>query len=425
MNLSNDQLITYLSNIIYVARIDGKITASETQAIEEIQKRIGAKKSELNKASLMAESTEFKIKLIGHFSDKIKNMEDIIYISLIDGDLDEKEKELFVDAASDLKITSEQIDLIVNDVKHYLDSQSDIKFCANCNSKIDSNAKFCPECGTPVTDEKVEPSINVSYEIPPIGITIEFAESTSASFADALSGQKNAPINQTSIKGKKNWYLANWPEKDFNKPLKLIDALKGMRNRKVYVDGEEQNWDDIWGFTWCAEQRNSAYKPIKYCFGLDENRFNIWGCKQSRMDWSEWANWFTYGSFEKVGLLKNQVVFKFNKEKIKHELSTNLFKCKFCPHIRFDFIEKVLNKFPSEVIINDKSDWKYKRDYNEVLGAIKVISKTTDNGYTYTDEFYSSGVVPKSISIGMELIKSVIKESNNFNDVKQILEFSR
>lgn len=423
MNLNNDQLITYLSNIVYVARIDGKITTSETQAIEEIQKRIGAKKSELNKATQNAESPDFKIKLVGHFSDKIKNLEDIIYVALIDGDLDEKEKELFIDATSNLKISSEQIDLIINDVKDYLDSKSDIKICSNCNSKIDSNAKFCPECGTPVSDSTVEPSINVSYEIPPVGITIEFAESTSANFTDALSEQKNAPINNTCVKGKKNWYLANWAEKDFNKPLKLIDALKGMRNRKVYVDGEEQKWDDIWGFTWCAAQRDSAYKPIEYCFGLDENRFNIWGCKQSRMEWTDWSNWFTYGSFEKVGLLKNQVVFKFNKDKIKHELSTNLFNCKYCPYIKFDFIEKILDKFPDEVVINDKSDWKYKRDYNEAPGAIKVISKTTDNGYTFTDEFYSSGVVPKSISIGMELIKNVIKESNNFNDVKQILEF--
>jgi rRNA maturation endonuclease Nob1 len=423
MVLKNDQLITYISNIIYVARIDGKISASETKAIDEIQKRLGVKKSDLNKATQKAESPDFKINLVGHFSDKIKNLEDIIYVALIDGELDEKEKLLFIEATSDLKINSEQIDIIIDDVKNYLDSQSYCKICANCNSNIDTNAKFCPECGSPVSDETIEPSVNVNYEIPRIGITIEFAESTAAGFSDAVSEQRNAPINNVCVKGKKSWYLANWLEKDFNKPLKLIDSLKGMRNRKVYVDGEEQKWDDIWGFTWCAEQRNSAYKPIEYCFGLDENRFNIWGCKQSRMDWNEWSNWFTYGNFEKVGLLKNQIVFKFNKEKIKHELSTNLFKCKYCPHIKFDFIEKVLEKFPNEVVINDKSDWKYKRDYNEMPGSIKVISKTTDNGYTFTDEFYSAGVTPKSISIGMEIIKSVIKESNNFNEVKQILEY--
>jgi rRNA maturation endonuclease Nob1 len=422
MLLTNDQLITYLSNIIYVARVDGKITASETKAIEEIQKRFGAKKNDLNKATKKAENPDFKINLVGHFSDKIKNLEDIIYVSLIDGELDEKEKSLFIEATSDLKINSEQIDIIIDDVKNYLDSQSNLKVCVICNSNIDPNAKFCPECGTPVSDTTSEPSVNVSYEIPNTGITIEFAESTAAGFADAVSEQSNAPINKICEKGKKNWYLACWPEKDFTKPLKLVDSLKGMRNRKVYVDGEEQRWDDIFGFSWCAEQRNSAYKPIEYCFGLDESRFNIWGCKQSRMDWSDWANWFTYGNFEKVGLLKNQVVFRFNKEKIKHELSTNLFKCKYCPHIKFDFIEKILEKFPNEIIINDKSDWKYKKDYNETPGAIKVITKTTDDGYTFTDEFYSSGVVPKSISIGMELIKSVIKESNNFNEIKQILE---
>jgi len=406
-----------------MARVDGKITSSEAQTIEEIQKRFVIKKSDFNKASQLAEQSDFRIKLVGHFSDKIKNLEDIIYVSLIDGELNENEKLILTEAINELRISDEQIDIIINDVKSYLDSQNISKVCANCNSNINPNAKFCPECGTLVSITSPEPSVNISYEIPKIGFTIEFAESTAAGFADAVIEQRNAPFNNTCQKAKKTWYLASWLSNDISKSLKLVEYLKGMRNRKVYFDGEEQRWDDIYGFTWCAEQRNSAYKPIEYCFGLDENRFNIWGCKQSRMDWAEWSNWFSYGSFEKVGLLKTQVVFKFNKEKIKHELTTNIFKCKYCPHLKLDFIENVLNKFPSEITVTDKGEWKYKRDYNEIPGAIKITKKTVEGSFTYTDEFYSSGVVPASISIGIEIIKNVISESKKYSEIKSILEF--
>jgi hypothetical protein len=140
------------------------------------------------------------------------------------------------------------------------------------------------------------------------------------------------------------------------------------------------------------------------------------------MDWNEWSNWFSFGEFEKKGLLKNQISFKFNKDKIRHELKNNLFRCKYCPYIKFDFIEKVLKEFPEEVIINDRSNWKYKRDYNETPDAIKVISKTNEGSFTYTDEFYSSGVVPKSLSVGLGIIKKVLKDSQEFKEFAQIVE---
>ena len=178
MALTNDQIITCLSNIIYMARLDGKITSSESQGIEEIQKRFGTKKSDFNKASQIAEQSDFKIKLVGHYSDKIKNLEDIVYVSLIDGELNENEKAILIEATNELKISSEQIDIIINDVRNYLDSQINSKVCANCNSNIDANAKFCPVCGTPISTTSSEPSINISYEIPKLGIAIEFAEST-------------------------------------------------------------------------------------------------------------------------------------------------------------------------------------------------------------------------------------------------------
>lgn len=81
-----------------------------------------------------------------------------------------------------------------------------------------------------------------------------------------------------------------------------------------------------------------------------------------------------------------------------------------------------MEEFPHEVVINDKSNWKYKRDYSETPDTIKVISKSKEGSFTYSEEFYSSGVVPKSISVGLDIIKKVLNDSQEFKEFAQIVK---
>jgi len=83
--------------------------------------------------------------------------------------------------------------------------------------------------------------------------------------------------------------------------IKLAGLLSGLKNKKCYLDGEELDWDTLFGFVWCAGEREKAYRPIEYCFGKASKQLNPWGCIQAHMDWTEWANWFSYGRFEKQG----------------------------------------------------------------------------------------------------------------------------
>ena len=199
--------------------------------------------------------------------------------------------------------------------------------------------------------------------------------------------------------------MAAWPRERISEAAKLVEDLKGMRNRKVWVDGKESRWDDVFGFTWCSEQRNTAYRPLEYCFGIDDKRLNLWGCKNARMDWVRWSDWFSYGSFKKGGLLKGGHAFVFDKKRIRHELETNLFRFRFCPHLNFKHVEAVLEQLPDEVEVKPKGDWMYKEDYDETPGSIKIKEKIVEDGFSYTKEFHSSGVVPRTPAIGLQILR--------------------
>lgn len=424
MNLSDEEKIAYLANLVAVSRADGSVSPNETLVIEAAQKRIGANKTALRKADGMVQSDGFRPAVVGSFSTRIANLEDMISVSLADGVLDQAEKPVVLSFAKNVGITNEQLQFILAEVRRSLWSEEATRACPSCSAKVPREAKFCPECGGSLEISDKAAAVAVEYTIPNAGIAIEFAESTASGFVDAVRKAKVAPENAECVKGRKTWYMAAWPKEQISEAAKLVEDLKGMRNRKVWVDARESRWDDVFGFTWCSEQRNSAYRPLEYCFGVDDKRLNIWGCKNARMDWANWSEWFCYGRFKKGGLLKSGHVFEFDKQRIRHELETNLYKFRFCPHLNFKLVEAVLENLPDQVEVKPKGDWGYKREYEESPRSIKIKEKTVEDGYAYTEEYYTSGVVPRTPAIGLAILKrAFITAGVDSTDLKGVLSY--
>ena len=386
MNLNSEDRIIYLANLIAVSRVDGSVSPNETHAIETAQKRIGANKTDLRKAEAVAQSDGFTPDAVGSFSTRIANLEDMLFVALADGVLEQAEKPLVLAFARKVGITNEQLQLVLSETKVSLSSSASTRACPSCLAKVPRDAKFCPECGGSLEESDRAAAVAVDYTIPESGVAIEFAESTASGFVDAIRKTKAAPENAECIKGKKAWYMASWPLKQVSEAAALVEDLKGMRNRKVWIDGKEARWDDVFGFTWCSQQRNTAYRPMEYCFGVDEKRLNVWGCKNARMDWTKWSDWFSYGAFKKGAFLKGGYVFVFDKARIRHELEANLFRFRFCPNLNYKLVEAVLTHFPDQVEVKPNGDWLYKQDYEESPGCIKITEKIVEDGYTYTKE---------------------------------------
>ena len=405
MDLSEQEQVVYLANLIAVARIDGRLASREMQVLETARKGVGARKSVTKKAELLAETPAYVPKPVGLFSVRVANLEDQIRTALADGPLTGQEQAALGNYAHEAGITDAQLKAMIAEIESVQVAEHTLAKCPSCETPMTEEAKFCPGCGNPVDKTDDMAGVSVSYELPTSGIAVEFAESTAAGFANALAKVQAAPSNATCVKDRKTWHMGAWPSDKIVDAAKLASDLKGMRNRKVWIDGKESRWDEVFGFVWCSEQREGAYRPIEYCFGIDDKRLNVWGCKQAHMEWVEWATWFSYGKFDKRGLLKKQITFTFDKKRIRHELESNLFRFRFCPYLNFRLVEAVVDAFPDEVMPETDDAWTYKRDYQESPGAIKIKEKTNNSGFSSVDEYYASGVVPRSSAVAVQILR--------------------
>jgi hypothetical protein len=398
--------IPFLANIILVALTDGSLSGSENAQLEAIRSELNFKKGDFTKAIKMVEQGGYQLTPVGRFADQVKNLECILRVAYANDELDAQGGELVTAFCQSIGIYQDQLDKLVTEVLATLANAD--KVCTSCGSAVSKDAQFCPKCGAALAAS--DESIKLNFEIPSHGISIEFADSTAASFSKALELAKSSDNYQTCQKLKKTWHLAIYNSGLISDALPLAEALSGIRNRRAFLQGTETAWDELFGFTWCTSQRSTAYRPMEYCFGKDENRINPWGCKQARMDWVEWSDWFSYGHWEKGGMMGPKVLWRFDKDRIRHELATRLFRFRFCPFMNTNLSEAILRLLPDTVAPEKEKNWKYNQNYEEIPGAIKVIVKEGTGNFAYTNEFWSDGVRPVGHRVLAEILSAAFKE---------------
>ena len=288
--------------------------------------------------------------------------------------------------------------------------------CKQCNYPNESNSKFCQDCGLPLfekfksKEKKSKETENIIIEIPepPItGITIEFPYSSAQSFDFALIEAKKFDTFEQFGKDKKAIYRINVFEADLYMTKELLENLKGWRKRTVYYNGQKAQWDSMFSFLGCYEDKLASFKPEYYCFGYEnEYDFNIWGCMRANMPFVEHANWFTFGKW-----LNNKGDWVFDKERIRHELSKSIHYCRFCPAIQLDLIQDVINTLPKVINPLTNKNWKFKETYNK--DGTNLL-KTTTNSFGFEQTIYYNGVVPNGKLFLNDIAENIRKKLPEF-----------
>lgn len=282
--------------------------------------------------------------------------------------------------------------------------------CPSCQYLNESNSKFCQECGAPLRDMVSskpqtkssvadKQTVVVEIESPPSsGITIEFPYSSAQTFDFAVECAKRFPTFRQYGKDKKAIYRVTFDPQDMASALELVEYLKGWRRRVVYVDGEKVTWDSVFSFAWCYERKRASFKPEFYCFGYEnEYEFNVWGCIQAHLPFTEHAQWFCWGTW-----LNNRGDWRFDKERIRHELQKSLYPYRFCPALQPQLIEDVLAALPDVVNPSKDKNWKFvERWGDESLPGLVV----TVNRFGIQEKVVMKGVSPNGQGALKDLMK--------------------
>ncbi|MBW1703559.1 MAG: zinc ribbon domain-containing protein [Deltaproteobacteria bacterium] len=145
--MRKEDMIPYLANAALVSVADGEFNPDEAKAIDSIRKEIGAGEQELKEALNIVARGGLKLMPVGRFSDKVRNLEDMIFVSLVDGKLDKKQKPEILSFAKAIKISQTQLTQLLSETKLRLKPQSGPIKCPSCSKEIPPESKFCPFCG--------------------------------------------------------------------------------------------------------------------------------------------------------------------------------------------------------------------------------------------------------------------------------------
>lgn len=400
--MNDHDALLYLKNLLVIAYADGILAPSEEAFIESCRTQVGAKKSVLNQASKDIDGHCLDISGLSRFSLRVRNLEDIIELAMCDGQLQEEEKTQIAKTARDGGMTQEIVNLVLKEAKNRRSGASPT--CSSCGASVAEGAKYCPECGAPLEEAQVNRTgTRVELLIPESGVTISFAESTGASFPLALDEAKRHSSYQEATRGKKKWYAVTVPFSDSGALLALASSLGGLRNKEVFLNGEASDWNVVFGYAGCASEREKAYDKIGYCFGSENSRLNLWGCRAIGMDWSAWSEWFTFGQFRRAD------VFVFDMQRIVHELEKKIKSVRLCPHLRLEFISEILKAFPREALVAKNAGWEYQQGESTHPNAVEITIR--ENEYQY--KTYVIGVRPIGTIAAKPILSKAIKKTRS------------
>ena len=115
--MNKEEKIGYLANIYHLLISDGTVDRMEEDVFEQIRREIGAGYFEREGAMEMARKQEFQLRPVGRWSQRIRNLEDMIFAAYCNGVLECAEKKVIKDFASQLGINQTQFDVVKEETK--------------------------------------------------------------------------------------------------------------------------------------------------------------------------------------------------------------------------------------------------------------------------------------------------------------------
>jgi uncharacterized tellurite resistance protein B-like protein len=153
--ITRELAVAYLANVVSVARSDDRLDPDELAGVEVVRKRFDVEPGDVEKALRMASRRGFRTSPVGRFSDRVANLEDMVYVAMKDGELAGAEKELIRGFAEAIGMTREQLKTIAAETRAKIGLEgSRSPRCGRCREPLENDARFCSACGHPAAPAK-------------------------------------------------------------------------------------------------------------------------------------------------------------------------------------------------------------------------------------------------------------------------------
>ena len=114
--MTKDEQVSYLANLYHMLLSDGTVDSVEEKVFEQIAREIGAGYFERRNALETAQSEGYELSMLERFSDRIRNLEDMLFAAMCNGVVDAGEKKFIVDFATRAAMNQQQFSTINKDL---------------------------------------------------------------------------------------------------------------------------------------------------------------------------------------------------------------------------------------------------------------------------------------------------------------------
>lgn len=115
--MEKPQKVRYLANIYYLLLSDRQLDRIEERVFEQIARDIGAGYFEKKEARELAGQAGYEIAFPDRWSDRNRNLEDMLFAAFCNDALANAEKMIVQDFARQLGLTQQQLDIIRQETK--------------------------------------------------------------------------------------------------------------------------------------------------------------------------------------------------------------------------------------------------------------------------------------------------------------------
>jgi uncharacterized tellurite resistance protein B-like protein len=115
--MNKEEQTRYLANIYHLLISDGSVDRIEEKVFDEIAREIGAGYFEKRNAMDLAGKGGYQVQLAGRWSERIRNLEDMLFAAYCNDVLERTEKKVITHYAGQVGINQAQFDVIKEETK--------------------------------------------------------------------------------------------------------------------------------------------------------------------------------------------------------------------------------------------------------------------------------------------------------------------